>query len=136
MGVEPFITGAAVSAVLAQRLARKLCPHCSITYEPGEDELRALHVGDEIVSALRGATFRRKVGCPRCGNTGYRGRIGVFQLLEMTPQIERLASESASRDQIERAANEEGMRSLWHDGVAKVALGVTTVEELARVCTA
>jgi type IV pilus assembly protein PilB len=136
MGVEPFITGAAVSAVLAQRLARKLCPHCSITYEPGEDELRALHVGDETVSALRGATFRRKVGCPRCGNTGYRGRIGVFQLLEVTPKIERLASESASRDQIERAANEEGMRSLWHDGVAKVALGVTTVEELARVCTA
>jgi type IV pilus assembly protein PilB len=136
MGVEPFITGAAVSAVLAQRLARKLCPHCSVTYEPGEDELRALHVDDETVSALRGATFRRKVGCPRCGNTGYRGRIGVFQLLEMTPQIERLASESASRDQIERAANEEGMRSLWHDGVAKVALGVTTVEELARVCTA
>jgi type IV pilus assembly protein PilB len=136
MGVEPFITGAAVSAVLAQRLARKLCPHCSVTYEPGDDELRALHVDDETVSALRGATFRRKVGCPRCVNTGYRGRIGVFQLLEMTPQIERLASESASRDQIERAANEEGMRSLWHDGVAKVALGVTTVEELARVCTA
>jgi len=135
MGVEPFITGAAVTAVLAQRLARKLCPHCAVPYEPGHDELRALHVDDEAVSALLGSIFRRKAGCPRCGNTGYSGRIGVFQLLEMTPRIERLASESASRDEIERAAREEGMRSLWYDGVAKVAAGVTTVEELARVCT-
>jgi len=136
MGVEPFITGAAVSAVLAQRLARKLCPHCSVQYEPSYDELRALHVDDETVSVLLGSIFRRKAGCPRCGNTGYRGRIGVFQLLEMTPLLERLASESASRDEIDRAAREEGMRSLWHDGVAKVAAGITTVEELARVCTA
>jgi type IV pilus assembly protein PilB len=135
MGVEPFITGAAVTAVLAQRLARKLCPHCATPYEPTHDELHALHVDDETVSALVGSTFRRKGGCPRCGNTGYRGRIGVFQLLEMTARIERLASESASRDEIERASHEEGMRSLWHDGVAKVAAGVTTVEELARVCT-
>ena len=77
----------------------------------------------------------RKAGCPRCGNTGYRGRIGFFQLLEMTPQLEHLASERASRDEIERAAHVDGMRSLWHDGVEKVAAGVTTVEELARVCT-
>jgi len=135
MGVEPFITGAAVTAVLAQRLARKLCPHCATQYEPSREELRALHVDDETVAALFGSTFRRKAGCPRCGNTGYRGRIGVFQLLEMTAKLERLASESASRDEIERCAHADGMRSLWHDGVAKVAAGVTTVEELARVCT-
>ena len=84
MGVEPFITGAAVSAVLAQRLARKLCVHCASSYEPGLDELRALHVEEEVVHALAGSTFRRKVGCARCGNTGYKGRIGVFQFLEMT----------------------------------------------------
>jgi type IV pilus assembly protein PilB len=135
MGVEPFITGAAVSAVLAQRLARKLCPHCAVSYEPGEEELRALHVDDETVAALVGSTFRRKAGCPRCGNTGYKGRIGVFQLLEMTPRLEHLASERAARDDIDKAAHLDGMRSLWHDGVAKVAAGVTTVEELARVCT-
>ena len=104
MGVEPFITGAAVSAVLAQRLARKLCVHCATAYEPSVDELRALHVEDELVAALEGSTFRRKAGCPRCGNTGYRGRIGVFQLLEMTGTLERLASENASREEIERAA--------------------------------
>jgi type IV pilus assembly protein PilB len=135
MGVEPFITGAAVSAVLAQRLARKLCVHCAVPYEPSHDELRALHVDDETVSTLVGSTFRRRNGCVRCGNTGYRGRIGVFQLLEMSPQLERLAAEAAPRDEIERAAHADGMRSLWHDGVGKVAAGVTTVEELARVCT-
>ncbi len=135
MGVEPFITGAAVSAVLAQRLARKLCPHCAVPYEPTEEELRGLHLDDDAVALLTGATFRRKGGCPRCGNTGYRGRIGVFQLLEMTAHLEQLAAEKASRDEIDRAAHGEGMRSLWHDGVAKVAAGVTTVEELARVCT-
>ncbi|MCP9486940.1 MAG: GspE/PulE family protein [Gaiellaceae bacterium MAG52_C11] len=135
MGVEPFITGAAVSAVLAQRLARKLCAQCAVEYEPSPEELRALHVDEETVAGLTGATFRRRVGCPRCGNTGYRGRIGVFQLLEMTSRLEQLASENASREEIERAAHAEGMRSLWHDGVAKVAAGITTVEELARVCT-
>ncbi len=136
MGVEPFITGAAVSAVLAQRLARKLCLHCATSYEPSYDELRALHVVDEVVAALSGSTFRRKAGCARCGNTGYRGRIGVFQFLEMTARLEQLASERAPREEIDRAATAEGMRSLWHDGVAKVATGITTVEELARVCTA
>jgi len=135
MGVEPFITGAAVSAVLAQRLARKLCPHCATSYEPTLEELRALHVDEELVTALAGSTFRRRVGCARCGTTGYHGRIGVFQFLEMTAQLERLASEKAPREEIERTAQAEGMRSLWHDGVAKVAAGITTVEELARVCT-
>ncbi len=135
MGVEPFITGAAVSAVLAQRLARKLCVYCATSYEPKLDELRALHVDEDIVAALAGSTFRRKAGCPRCGNTGYRGRVGVFQLLEMTGPLEQLASQNAPREAIDRAAHVEGMRSLWHDGVGKVAAGITTVEELARVCT-
>ena len=135
MGVEPFITGAAVSAVLAQRLARKLCGHCSVEYQPGHEELRSLHVDEETLASIAGSTFRRRVGCARCGNTGYKGRIGVFQLLEMTPRLEQLASANAPREEIERAAYSDGMRSLWHDGVAKVAAGVTTVEELARVCT-
>ena len=135
MGVEPFITGAAVSAVLAQRLARKLCPHCAEPYEATREELKALHVGDKLVETLTGSTFHRKRGCARCGQTGYRGRIGVFQLLEMTAELEHLAAERAPRDEITRAATANGMRSMWDDGIAKVALGVTTAEELARVCT-
>jgi type IV pilus assembly protein PilB len=134
MGVEPFITGAAVSAVLAQRLARKLCTHCAEPYTPSHQELLGLRVDDETVAALHDAVFYRPRGCARCGETGYRGRVGIFQLLEMSEQLERLASERASRDELDRAARAEGMRSLWDDGVAKVAAGLTSVEELARVC--
>jgi type IV pilus assembly protein PilB len=134
MGVEPFITGAAVSAVLAQRLARKLCTHCAEPYTPSHQELLGLRVEDDTVAALETAVFYRPRGCARCGETGYRGRVGIFQLLEMSEQLERLASERASRDELDRAARAEGMRSLWDDGIAKVAAGLTSVEELARVC--
>jgi type IV pilus assembly protein PilB len=134
MGVEPFITGAAVSAVLAQRLARKLCTHCAEPCTPSPQELQGLRLDDETFAQLQNAVFYRPHGCARCGETGYRGRVGIFQLLEMSEQLERLASERASRDELDRAARAEGMRSLWDDGVAKVAAGLTSVEELARVC--
>jgi len=135
MGVEPFITGAAISAVLAQRLARKLCPHCAIAYEPTHEELKALHISDEVVTQYEGGVFYHKKGCPRCGGTGYRGRVGVFQLLEMSPRLEQLAAEKAPRDVLDAAARAEGMRTMWEDGIAKVAAGVTTSDELARVCS-
>jgi type IV pilus assembly protein PilB len=133
MGVEPFLTGSAVSAVLAQRLARKLCPHCSEYYEPTPEELRAARVTPERLGAFAGLTFRRKKGCPRCSNTGYRGRIGLYQLLRMSEPIETMVARKATRDEIERVAFSEGMRTLWDDGLMKVAAGLTSVEELARV---
>ena len=134
MGVEPFITGAAVSAVLAQRLARKLCPNCAEPYTPSREELLGLRIASDAVAALEGVVFHRRRGCARCSDTGYRGRIGIFQLLEVGERIEQLAAEKASREEIERAAGAEGMRSLWDDGVAKIAAGLTSAEELARVC--
>jgi type IV pilus assembly protein PilB len=133
MGVEPFLTGSAVSAVLAQRLARKLCPHCCEMYSPSIDELLRNRVSPEVAAASDGAAFYRKRGCPRCGHTGYRGRIGVFQLLVMTEELESLAVSRASREELERAAIEGGMRTLWDDGLAKVAAGITSLEELSRV---
>jgi type IV pilus assembly protein PilB len=135
MGVEPFLTGAAITAVLAQRLARKLCSYCSEPYEPKKEELLGLHLDESVVDALEGSTFHRSQGCARCGKTGYRGRVGVFQLLQMSERLEQLASEKALREEIARAAWEEGMRSMWEDGIWKVAAGITSVEELARVCT-
>jgi len=77
----------------------------------------------------------RKVGCPRCNRTGYRGRIGIFQLLVMNDELEKLASSGANRDEIEREGMANGMRSLWDDGIAKVSAGLTSLEELARVVT-
>jgi type IV pilus assembly protein PilB len=133
MGVEPFLTGSAVSAVLAQRLARKLCPHCCEMYSPSVDELLRNRLSPEVAAASDGAAFYRKRGCPRCSQTGYRGRIGIYQLLVMTENLESLAVSRASREEIERAAMEGGMRTLWDDGLAKVAAGITSIEELSRV---
>jgi type IV pilus assembly protein PilB len=133
MGVEPFLTGSAVSAVLAQRLARKLCTHCSEMYRPTEDELVKARVSPDVMAASDGLVLYRKRGCPRCGQTGYKGRIGIFQLLIMSENLEELAAGKASREEIERAAISEGMRTLWDDGLAKIANGLTSLEELARV---
>jgi type IV pilus assembly protein PilB len=133
MGVEPFLTGAAVSAVLAQRLARKLCTHCCEAYSPTETELLEARVSREVARSSDGAVFYRRKGCPRCNHTGYRGRIGLYQLLTMTEEVASLAVRHASRDEIARAAMEGGMRTMWDDGMEKVATGLTSVEELARV---
>ena len=135
MGVEPFLIGSAVSAVLAQRLARKLCANCCEMYMPSVDELLAARITPEIAAQREGMVLYRKVGCPRCNRTGYRGRIGIFQLLIMNDELEALAAGGASRDEIERVAAANGMRSLWDDGIAKVSAGLTSIEELARVVT-
>ena len=133
MGVEPFLTGAAVSAVLAQRLARKLCTHCCEAYQPTEAELHELRVSPDVLRAHDGTVFYRKKGCPRCNHRGYRGRIGVFQFLRMSEEIGALAVQHASRDDIAKAAVENGMRSMWDDGLEKVASGLTSIEELTRI---
>ena len=133
MGVEPFLTGSAVSAVLAQRLARKLCTHCCEMFTPSTDEMIKARVSPEVAAAADGVVFYRKKGCPRCGQTGYKGRIGVYQLLVMNETLEALAASKASREELERAAIEQGMRTLWDDGLSKVAAGLTSLEELARV---
>jgi len=135
MGVEPFLTGSAVSAVLAQRLARKLCSHCCEMYSPTREDLISARVSPEVAAAADGVVFYRKKGCPRCGQTGYKGRVGIFQLLVMSENLETLAANNANREELDRAAIGEGMRTLWDDGLGKVAAGLTSVEELARVTT-
>jgi type IV pilus assembly protein PilB len=133
MGVEPFLTGAAVTGVLAQRLARKLCAHCCEMYTPGVEDLLKARVSPDVAASSDGMVFYRKRGCPRCNQTGYRGRIGIFQLLSMSETLQGLAAAKATREEIERAAIGEGMRTLWDDGLAKVASGLTSLEELTRV---
>jgi len=133
MGVEPFLTGAAVTGVLAQRLARRLCEHCKELYNPTEEELAAAQLPDELREGK--VELFRKNGCVRCRQTGYRGRIGVFQLLTMNEELSTLAARKASREELERAAIAEGMTTLWADGIEKVVNGLTSLEELARVTT-
>jgi type II secretory ATPase GspE/PulE/Tfp pilus assembly ATPase PilB-like protein len=122
--------------VLAQRLARKLCSHCCQLYSPTVEELLSARISPDVAAAADGAAFYRKVGCPRCNQSGYRGRIGIFQFMMMTEEIESLAVAKAARDEVERAALRGGMRTMWDDGLAKVAAGLTSVEELARVVSA
>jgi len=111
MGAEPFLTGSAVSAVLAQRLARKLCTHCCEMFQPSVDEMIAARVSPDVAAASDGMVFYRKRGCPRCNQTGYKGRIGIFQLLAMTEDLASLAATKASREEIERAALGTGTSS-------------------------
>jgi type IV pilus assembly protein PilB len=133
MGVEPFLTGSAVTAVLAQRLARKLCTHCCEMYMATAQEMMDARFTPEQAAAADGVALYRKRGCPRCNQTGYKGRIGIFQLMIMTEGMSRLAAQHASREELERAALEDGMNMLWDDGLAKVTSGLTSLEELARV---
>ena len=133
MGVEPFLTGAAVTGVLAQRLARRLCEHCKELYTPSKEELDTARVPEELRHG-KSELFRRN-GCVRCRQTGYKGRIGVFQLLEMNEELSTLAARKASHEELERAALEAGMTTLWGDGIEKVVSGLTSLEELARVTT-
>jgi type IV pilus assembly protein PilB len=133
MGVEPFLTGAAVTGVLAQRLARRLCEHCKELYAPGKEELSAARIPEELRHGKM-ELFRRN-GCVRCRQTGYAGRIGVFQLLAMDEDLSSLAARKASHEELERAAMNGGMTTLWADGIEKVVAGLTSLEELARVTT-
>ena len=133
MGVEPFLTASAVSAVLAQRLARKLCTHCCEMYTPSVEELIEARVAPDVAASSDGMVLYRKRGCPRCNQTGYKGRIGIFQLMVMNEGLAELAVRKGSRDEVEREAMSSGMKTLWDDGMAKVASGLTSFEELARV---
>ncbi len=133
MGVEPFLTGSAVTAVLAQRLVRKLCTHCCEMYMATQQEMLDARFTPDQAASADGVGLYRKKGCPRCNQTGYKGRVGVYQLMIMSETLSRLASQHASREEIERAALEAGMKMLWDDGLAKVTSGLTSLEELARV---
>ena len=133
MGVEPFLTGSAVTAVLAQRLARKLCTHCCEMYMATREEMLEARFTPEQAASADGVGLYRKRGCPRCNQTGYKGRIGIYQLMVMNEDVSRLAAQHASREELERAALESGMKTLWDDGLSKVVSGLTSLEELARV---
>ncbi len=128
MGMEPSLVGATVTCLIAQRLARRICPDCRETYKPAAAELDALgRRGDEGVELARG------VGCNACGGTGFRGRVALFEVLPLTEEIRVLVSEHAATTQIQRAAVAGGMRTLREDGIRLCLEGVTTADEVLRV---
>jgi type II secretory ATPase GspE/PulE/Tfp pilus assembly ATPase PilB-like protein len=128
MGVEPYVVSAALSGVIAQRLARRLCLYCREPYTPSDALLEAIGAPSPDESR----TYFRAAGCEHCTG-GYRGRIGVFQLLKIDDELRPLLAEGAAVEAIVAAAGASGMASLWQDGLAKVEAGLISVEELTRV---
>jgi len=126
MGVEPFLISSSVIGILAQRLVRCICEKCKEVYTPDQTILADLNI-------KKGQKFYKGKGCKKCGNNGFLGRTGIFELLMVDDQIRDLANEKASASQIKEACLKKGMKFLLDDGMEKVASGITTIEEVLRV---
>ena len=128
MGVEPFLVGSSLVAVLAQRLVRVLCPHCREAYRASPEELEEMGVqpSDQPV------TLHRATGCAECANTGYQGRLGIFELMVIDDEIRALLSSNTDSKTIKRQAVSKGMVTLRGDGTRKVLEGITSLAELLR----
>ena len=129
MGVEPFLISSSVIGIIAQRLVRTICPACKQSYSPSKEVI------DDIGVKLPEGNlkFYKGTGCKVCKNTGYKGRIGIFEMLLLDDKMRDLILAKTSSSQIKRIAHEAGMRTLREDGVAKVLAGVTTIDEVIRV---
>jgi len=130
MGIEPFLIASAVDCVSSQRLARRLCERCKEAYEPDPAFLQKVRFswdngGEEILYRPR--------GCPACNNTGFKGRIGIYEVLEVTEGIEHLVARNAPHVEIAEMARSEGMRTMREEGFLKVREGLTSIEEVLRV---
>lgn len=148
MGVEPFLLASTLNLVIAQRLIRKICSNCVTSVKLSEAELEKLKTqifglaGEQSVKAKPGQNerkikiptqFYKGKGCQQCGGSGFRGRIGIFEILEVTPAIQNMTIEHKSAETIRDLAIKEGMTTLLEDGFRKVEAGLTTIEEVLRV---
>lgn len=133
MGVEPFLISSTLEGVMAQRLVRTLCRHCREAYMPSEEDVPSDFPLEDYTA---GQPIYRAKGCRQCRNTGYSGRLGIYELLISNEEIRVLASERRGTNEIRKAAIASGMRTLRQDGWLKVARGVTSIEEVLRVTKA
>jgi len=132
IGIEPYVIASATIGVVAQRLVRRLCPHCRRQYTPNSDTLRALNISEADAANI---PFYRPIGCEACHHTGYKGRIGIYEVMKITDRLRRMIAQRASEDAIREVAQSSGMLTLGDDALAKVKAGTTTAEELLRVVT-
>ena len=134
MGIEPFLIASSVVIAMAQRLVRKLCDKCKKVYTPPEEMIKRLGLTPE---EAKGITFyeANPEGCDECSHTGYKGRLAIFEVMEMTDDIERLTMERADTTQIRKQAVADGMTLLLQDGIRKIKEGITTIEEVLAVAT-
>ena len=144
MGIQPFLLPATINAIIAQRLIRKVCPHCRKAIklqdlpEPQRKSVeKAIKKTDknELLSRIPAETlqnpqFYEAVGCPECDNIGYKGRVGIYEILEITHNIKKMILDGASATMINEVAINDGMISLEQDGIIKALNGITTLEEV------
>jgi type IV pilus assembly protein PilB len=131
IGVKPFLVSAAVQAILAQRLVRVLCPHCKEAYRPTPTDLASIRLEDRATDAT---LLHRPVGCTHCEGVGYRGRLGLFELMTMDSTLREMTFRGESTTALRRCAQGSGgMSTLLEDGATKVLAGVTSVDEILRV---
>ena len=134
MGIKPFLVASAIHAILAQRLIRVICSECKAA-DPNPD-MRTLKLLGFTEEELEGKTVWKGAGCKRCGQSGYRGRVGIFEMVIMNTELRDLAFKQATAVHLRAAARAAGMRTLLEDGKNKVLSGVTTPEDLLRVTQA
>lgn len=131
MGVEPFLLSSVLRAVVAQRLVRRLCPDCKESYVPTESQLAADF--GAYADYFRGHDVYRPVGCEKCMNTGYRGRMAIYEMMELSEATKALVLNTADSNQIRKQAKLDGMETLTQNGCFKARLGLTTLSEVLRV---
>lgn len=129
MEIKPYIIASALQGIIAQRLVRRICPACVMQVEPDPELLQSLKVSP----AALGATVSKGKGCERCNNSGYSGRVGIFELFVMTNDYRHIVSSGYRESELLQLAKTEGMRTLVEDGIEKVKAGLTTLDELLRV---
>jgi type IV pilus assembly protein PilB len=130
IGIPPFLVASSVLAIMAQRLVRKVCPKCKVRYEPPAHVLTGLGLRPEIAKK---ANFMRGKGCNHCNKKGYRGRMGIYELMTMTQQVRELAFKGESTLNVRKMARKQGMRTLFEDGMIKAIKGMTTIDEVLRI---
>jgi len=129
IGIEPFLLGATLEGIVAQRLVRRICDNCKVQYDPPEDVLMELGITREESG---GRPFAMGEGCDECHGSGYKGRMGIFEILEMTPRVREAVLDEASIGELQGLARESGMRTLREEGLLAIFDGRTTVEEIVR----
>ena len=129
MGVKPFLVASSVRAIMAQRLVRRVCKKCAQPYTPSPTEIRMLNLDE---SFIKNSNFMKGRGCPECGNSGYKGRVGIYEIFLVGEEIQHLIYGKESSHTIREAARKSGMRTLREDGLRKAAAGTTTLEEVLQ----
>jgi len=132
IGIEPFLISSSVIGVLAQRLVRKICPHCKKEVELTSEIMKLFEEYNLSREAIR---LYKGEGCRFCNGTGYKGRLGIYELIKITDTLRNLITANAPLEKIRETALREGMHTLREDGLRKVAQGITTLGEVVRVTT-